>query len=90
MKNDDDPPATNSTPIRCQANRGDDTAKMRACAQVCGGGKARDVSDGGALPVNSASELRKRPPSLDASSKGNVMQKAKVSGWMSSHDGHNN
>lgn len=66
---------------------------MRACAQVCGGGKARDVSDGGgggALPVNSASELRKRPPSLDASSKGNVMQKAKVSGWMSSHDGHNN
>lgn len=30
------------------------------------------------LPVNSASELRKRPPSLYASSKGNVMQKAKV------------
>ncbi|XP_034033994.1 actin filament-associated protein 1-like 1 isoform X2 [Thalassophryne amazonica] len=29
------------------------------------------------LPVNSASELRKRPPSLYASSKGNVMQKAK-------------
>uniref|UniRef100_A0A3Q1F4U3 Actin filament-associated protein 1-like 1 n=1 Tax=Acanthochromis polyacanthus TaxID=80966 RepID=A0A3Q1F4U3_9TELE len=30
------------------------------------------------VPVNSASELRKRPPSLYASSKGNVMQKAKV------------
>ncbi|XP_029028908.1 actin filament-associated protein 1-like 1b isoform X2 [Betta splendens] len=30
-----------------------------------------------ALPVNSASELRKRPPSLYAASKGNVMQKAK-------------
>uniref|UniRef100_A0A3B5LA15 Actin filament-associated protein 1-like 1 n=1 Tax=Xiphophorus couchianus TaxID=32473 RepID=A0A3B5LA15_9TELE len=29
-------------------------------------------------PVNSASELRKRPPSLYASSRGNVMQKAKV------------
>ncbi|KAJ0061598.1 hypothetical protein NL108_005787 [Boleophthalmus pectinirostris] len=29
------------------------------------------------LPVNSASELRKRPPSMYASSKGNVMQKAK-------------
>ncbi|XP_029957435.1 actin filament-associated protein 1-like 1b [Salarias fasciatus] len=29
------------------------------------------------LPVNSAAELRKRPPSLYASSKGNVMQKAK-------------
>ncbi|XP_078122216.1 actin filament-associated protein 1-like 1 [Sander vitreus] len=29
------------------------------------------------LPINSASELRKRPPSLHASSKGNVMQKAK-------------
>ncbi|XP_054610871.1 actin filament-associated protein 1-like 1 isoform X2 [Dunckerocampus dactyliophorus] len=29
------------------------------------------------IPVNSASELRKRPPSLYASSKGNVMQKAK-------------
>ncbi|XP_058484190.1 actin filament-associated protein 1-like 1b isoform X2 [Solea solea] len=29
------------------------------------------------MPVNSASELRKRPPSLYASSKGNVMQKAK-------------
>ncbi|XP_022061925.2 actin filament-associated protein 1-like 1 [Acanthochromis polyacanthus] len=29
------------------------------------------------VPVNSASELRKRPPSLYASSKGNVMQKAK-------------
>ncbi|XP_061595517.1 actin filament-associated protein 1-like 1 isoform X2 [Cololabis saira] len=29
------------------------------------------------LPVNAASELRKRPPSLYASSKGNVMQKAK-------------
>lgn len=30
------------------------------------------------VPVNAASELRKRPPSLYASSKGNVMQKAKV------------
>lgn len=30
------------------------------------------------LPVNAASELRKRPPSLCVSSKGNVMQKAKV------------
>lgn len=30
------------------------------------------------MPVNAASELRKRPPSLYASSKGNVMQKAKV------------
>ncbi|XP_068187544.1 actin filament-associated protein 1-like 1 isoform X2 [Antennarius striatus] len=30
------------------------------------------------VPVNSASELRKRPPSLYASSKGNVMQKAKA------------
>uniref|UniRef100_A0A8C5NEJ2 Actin filament-associated protein 1-like 1 n=1 Tax=Gouania willdenowi TaxID=441366 RepID=A0A8C5NEJ2_GOUWI len=29
------------------------------------------------VPVNSAAELRKRPPSLYASSKGNVMQKAK-------------
>ncbi|XP_074527791.1 actin filament-associated protein 1-like 1b [Halichoeres trimaculatus] len=29
------------------------------------------------VPVNSASELRKRPPSFYASSKGNVMQKAK-------------
>ncbi|XP_034539274.1 actin filament-associated protein 1-like 1 [Notolabrus celidotus] len=29
------------------------------------------------LPVNAASELRKRPPSMYASSKGNVMQKAK-------------
>ncbi|XP_053187424.1 actin filament-associated protein 1-like 1 isoform X1 [Scomber japonicus] len=29
------------------------------------------------VPVNTASELRKRPPSLCASSKGNVMQKAK-------------
>ncbi|XP_069002205.1 actin filament-associated protein 1-like 1b isoform X1 [Embiotoca jacksoni] len=29
------------------------------------------------VPVNSVSELRKRPPSLYASSKGNVMQKAK-------------
>ncbi|XP_038564884.1 actin filament-associated protein 1-like 1 [Micropterus salmoides] len=29
------------------------------------------------VPVNSASELRKRPPSLYSSSKGNVMQKAK-------------
>uniref|UniRef100_A0A3B4VE43 Actin filament-associated protein 1-like 1 n=1 Tax=Seriola dumerili TaxID=41447 RepID=A0A3B4VE43_SERDU len=29
------------------------------------------------VPVNSASELRKRPPSLYASSKGSVMQKAK-------------
>uniref|UniRef100_A0A8D2ZMG6 Actin filament-associated protein 1-like 1 n=1 Tax=Scophthalmus maximus TaxID=52904 RepID=A0A8D2ZMG6_SCOMX len=29
------------------------------------------------FPVNSASELRKRPPSLYASSRGNVMQKAK-------------
>uniref|UniRef100_A0A673A2U7 Actin filament-associated protein 1-like 1 n=1 Tax=Sphaeramia orbicularis TaxID=375764 RepID=A0A673A2U7_9TELE len=29
------------------------------------------------VPVNSASELRKRPPSLYTSSKGNVMQKAK-------------
>lgn len=29
------------------------------------------------LPVNSASELRKRPPSMYASSKGSVMQKAK-------------
>ncbi|XP_026228355.1 actin filament-associated protein 1-like 1 [Anabas testudineus] len=29
------------------------------------------------VPVNSLSELRKRPPSLYASSKGNVMQKAK-------------
>ncbi|KAM7398238.1 hypothetical protein PAMA_006235 [Pampus argenteus] len=29
------------------------------------------------VPVNTASELRKRPPSLYASSKGNVMQKAK-------------
>lgn len=30
------------------------------------------------VPVNAASELRKRPPSLYASSRGNVMQKAKV------------
>ncbi|XP_041865193.1 actin filament-associated protein 1-like 1 [Melanotaenia boesemani] len=29
------------------------------------------------VPINSASELRKRPPSLYASSRGNVMQKAK-------------
>ncbi|XP_077961343.1 actin filament-associated protein 1-like 1 isoform X3 [Gasterosteus aculeatus] len=29
------------------------------------------------LPINSATELRKRPPTLYASSKGNVMQKAK-------------
>uniref|UniRef100_A0A8C1IGW3 Actin filament-associated protein 1-like 1 n=1 Tax=Cyprinus carpio TaxID=7962 RepID=A0A8C1IGW3_CYPCA len=30
------------------------------------------------LPVNCASEIRKRPPSIYASTKGNVMQKAKV------------
>lgn len=32
------------------------------------------------LPVNAASELRKRPPSLCVSSKVNVLQKAKVRG----------
>uniref|UniRef100_A0A3B4B2N1 Actin filament-associated protein 1-like 1 n=1 Tax=Periophthalmus magnuspinnatus TaxID=409849 RepID=A0A3B4B2N1_9GOBI len=35
------------------------------------------------LPVNSVSELRKRPPSMCASSKGNVMQKAKE--WETKH-----
>lgn len=40
------------------------------------GSKAQKVYNE-TLPVNSASELRKRPPSLYASSKGNVMQKAK-------------
>lgn len=30
------------------------------------------------VPVNCASEMRKRPPSIYASTKGNVMQKAKV------------
>ncbi|XP_041657801.1 actin filament-associated protein 1-like 1 [Cheilinus undulatus] len=40
------------------------------------GSKVEKVYNG-TVPVNSASELRKRPPSLYASSKGNVMQKAK-------------
>ncbi|XP_051902997.1 actin filament-associated protein 1-like 1 [Hippocampus zosterae] len=59
--------------------RGAMVAPPTTAKQVCGGGgKARDVSDrGGGVPVNSASELHKRPPSLDASSKGKVMQKAK-------------
>ncbi|XP_077362040.1 actin filament-associated protein 1-like 1 isoform X2 [Festucalex cinctus] len=39
--------------------------------------KANKVSNNNVIPVNSASELRKRPPSLYASAKGNVMQKAK-------------
>ncbi|XP_077401870.1 actin filament-associated protein 1-like 1 [Vanacampus margaritifer] len=39
--------------------------------------KANKASNNSAIPVNSASELRKRPPSLYASAKGNVMQKAK-------------
>lgn len=30
------------------------------------------------IPVNCASEMRKRPPSICASTRGNVMQKAKV------------
>ncbi|XP_061559511.1 LOW QUALITY PROTEIN: actin filament-associated protein 1-like 1 [Phycodurus eques] len=43
------------------------------------GNKANKVSNrnNDIVTVNSASELRKRPPSLYASSKGNVMQKAK-------------
>uniref|UniRef100_UPI0037E7B9A7 actin filament-associated protein 1-like 1 n=1 Tax=Semicossyphus pulcher TaxID=241346 RepID=UPI0037E7B9A7 len=40
------------------------------------GGKVEKVYNE-TLPVNAASELRKRPPSLYASSKGTVMQKAK-------------
>ncbi|XP_057676895.1 actin filament-associated protein 1-like 1 isoform X2 [Corythoichthys intestinalis] len=42
------------------------------------GSKTQKLSNNNEIiPVNSAAELRKRPPSLYASSKGNVMQKAK-------------
>lgn len=46
------------------------------CVQTAGNKVEKVYSE--TVPVNSASELRKRPPSLYASSKGNVMQKAKV------------
>ena len=49
---------------------------MRLCAQAKGIKVEKVYNE--TVPVNSASELRKRPPSLYASSKGNVMQKAKV------------
>ncbi|XP_061659934.1 actin filament-associated protein 1-like 1 isoform X2 [Syngnathoides biaculeatus] len=55
-------PATNASPTT--KKRGDEAKKVS---------NKNDV----VVPVNSASELRKRPPSLYASSKGNVMQKAK-------------
>ncbi|XP_042567421.1 actin filament-associated protein 1-like 1b [Cyprinus carpio] len=37
-----------------------------------------DIYNGATVPVNCASEIKKRPPSIYASTKGNVMQKAKV------------
>uniref|UniRef100_A0A3B3BL88 Actin filament-associated protein 1-like 1 n=1 Tax=Oryzias melastigma TaxID=30732 RepID=A0A3B3BL88_ORYME len=46
------------------------------CPKVSGNNKEKVYSE--TVPVNSASELRKRPPSFYASSKGSVMQKAKV------------
>lgn len=49
------------------------------CLQTSGNKVEKVYSDN--IPVNSASELRKRPPSLCASSRGNVMQKAKVN-WL--------
>lgn len=49
---------------------------MFLCAQAQGSKVEKVYNE--TVPVNSASELRKRPPSLYASSKGNVMQKAKV------------
>ncbi|KAM9782173.1 actin filament-associated protein 1-like 1 isoform 5-T5 [Syngnathus typhle] len=45
--------------------------------KVCHDKASKVSSNSSVIPVNSASELRKRPPSLYASSKGNVMQKAK-------------
>uniref|UniRef100_A0A8C1YRH1 Actin filament-associated protein 1-like 1 n=1 Tax=Cyprinus carpio TaxID=7962 RepID=A0A8C1YRH1_CYPCA len=36
-----------------------------------------DIYNGATVPVNCASEIKKRPPSIYASTKGNVMQKAK-------------
>ncbi|XP_061104554.1 actin filament-associated protein 1-like 1 isoform X2 [Conger conger] len=41
------------------------------------GGKSDSPYSESSLPVNCASEIRKRPPSMYASSRGNVMQKAK-------------
>ncbi|XP_073680403.1 actin filament-associated protein 1-like 1b [Garra rufa] len=39
--------------------------------------KKEDIYNGPTVPVNCASEMKKRPPSIYASTKGNVMQKAK-------------
>uniref|UniRef100_A0A672K2J3 Actin filament-associated protein 1-like 1 n=1 Tax=Sinocyclocheilus grahami TaxID=75366 RepID=A0A672K2J3_SINGR len=41
------------------------------------GQKKEDIYNGATVPVNCASEMKKRPPSIYASTKGNVMQKAK-------------
>ncbi|XP_016400633.1 actin filament-associated protein 1-like 1 [Sinocyclocheilus rhinocerous] len=41
------------------------------------GKKKEDIYNGATVPVNCASEMKKRPPSIYASTKGNVMQKAK-------------
>uniref|UniRef100_A0A8C2CC32 Actin filament-associated protein 1-like 1 n=1 Tax=Cyprinus carpio TaxID=7962 RepID=A0A8C2CC32_CYPCA len=41
------------------------------------GKKKEDIYNGATVPVNCASEIKKRPPSIYASTKGNVMQKAK-------------
>lgn len=51
--------------------------RVCTCTQAQGSKVEKVYSE--TVAVNSASELRKRPPSLYASSKGNVMQKAKVS-----------
>ena len=40
--------------------------------------KVENVYSESTTPVNCAAEMKKRPPSLYASSRGNVMQKAKV------------
>ncbi|XP_036403907.1 actin filament-associated protein 1-like 1 [Megalops cyprinoides] len=45
---------------------------MKVTASKCNGSNGET-----SLPVNCASEMRKRPPSIYASTKGNVMQKAK-------------
>uniref|UniRef100_A0A671MPH6 Actin filament-associated protein 1-like 1 n=1 Tax=Sinocyclocheilus anshuiensis TaxID=1608454 RepID=A0A671MPH6_9TELE len=41
------------------------------------GKNKEDIYNGATVPVNCASEMKKRPPSIYASTKGNVMQKAK-------------
>lgn len=51
---------------------------MCLCARTQAQGSKVEKVYNETVPVNAASELRKRPPSLYASSRGNVMQKAKV------------